>query len=74
MLFPEIQGMREIDDIKKIFTIGKELGKGSFGSVRFVTHKVAKRDFALKVIKKSALKEKVYIDLMKSELEVSSKV
>jgi len=66
--------LRKVDDIKKIYKIGKELGSGSFGSVRLVTHIAANRDFALKIIKKSSLKEKVYIDLMESELKVSSEI
>lgn len=35
------------------FSLGKTLGTGAFGRVRFVTHKASGRHYALKTLKKA---------------------
>ena len=48
--------------------MGKELGKGSFGSVNLDKHRALDSVCAMKVIKKSSINNATYKTLMESEL------
>ena len=51
------------------YRLGKELGSGSFGSVRLAVHKASNINVAIKIIKKSMIdQDEIYFDLMKNEL------
>lgn len=51
--------------------LGKELGSGSFGSVRLAQHRASKVMVAIKIIKKQSLKaSEIYQELMRNELQV----
>lgn len=51
------------------YRLGKELGCGSFGSVRLAVHKASNINVAIKIIKKSMIdQDEIYFELMKNEL------
>mmetsp|Transcript_27579 Transcript_27579/g.19996 ORF Transcript_27579/g.19996 Transcript_27579/m.19996 type:complete len:97 (-) Transcript_27579:1111-1401(-) len=50
--------------------MGKELGKGSFGSVNLAKHRDLHCGCAIKVIKKSSINNDTYKKLMESELQI----
>lgn len=52
------------------FHIGKTLGTGAFGRVKFVTHKKSEHFFALKCLKKAALIKMKQIDHISSEKSI----
>jgi calcium-dependent protein kinase len=55
--------------------LSKELGSGSFGSVRLGQHRASKVVVAIKIIKKALLEEaEVYKELMRNELQVLESV
>lgn len=71
------KNLRYVDDIKQLYEIGSELGKGSFGSVNKCTRKGADRDtqFAIKTILKKSLKANPMLpSLMMNELSILQKV
>jgi serine/threonine protein kinase len=69
--FRQVKGFKKIKNIADSYILGKELGQGSFGTVRLGQHKQSKVAVAIKIIKKSKLKEsEVYWELMKNELQV----
>lgn len=74
MLIPnmkQVKGFKKIRNITDNYILGKELGSGSFGTVRLGQHRQTKVAVAIKIIKKSKLREsEVYWELMKSELKV----
>jgi len=49
------------------FDLGKTLGTGSFGRVRFCTHKASGQHYAMKILKKSAIIRLKQVDHMISE-------
>jgi len=49
------------------FTLGKTLGTGSFGRVKFVTYKPTGKYYALKILKKSAIIRMKQVDHIASE-------
>jgi len=49
------------------FELGKTLGTGSFGRVRFCTHKATGQHYAMKILKKSAIIRLKQVDHMNSE-------
>lgn len=74
MTFENYKSFKFVKNIKEHYTIGKELGSGSFGSVYMTEHNQTKVPAAIKVIKKAKLKEnEVYMDLMRNELTVLEK-
>jgi len=68
--FKNYQSFKEIERIQDVYMMGKELGKGSFGSVHLAKHKDLDVGCAIKTIKKSGLTNKVYRELMANELRI----
>eukprot|EP00928_Gymnodinium_smaydae_P084828 TRINITY_DN680_c1_g3_i1.p2 TRINITY_DN680_c1_g3~~TRINITY_DN680_c1_g3_i1.p2 ORF type:complete len:323 (+),score=76.17 TRINITY_DN680_c1_g3_i1:75-1043(+) len=56
------------------FTIGKTLGTGAFGRVRFVTHKGNGRHYALKALKKAGIIKMKQVDHIMSEKAILQKM
>jgi len=54
------------------FTLGKTLGTGAFGRVRFVTHKPSQNHYALKTLKKAAIIKMKQVDHIISEKAILS--
>ncbi|KAF4750564.1 hypothetical protein FOZ63_004546 [Perkinsus olseni] len=53
--------------IPESFDLGKTLGTGSFGRVRFVTHRATGKHYALKILKKAAIIKLKQVDHINSE-------
>jgi serine/threonine protein kinase len=53
--FKASKGFKKIRKITDNYQLGKELGKGSFGSVRLGQHRGSKVMVAIKIIKKQQL-------------------
>ena len=69
--FRLFKSLKRTTGITKQFTVGKTLGKGSFGEVRLVTNNITNVTCAMKIVNKSVLgKHQVLVDLMEQELEV----
>jgi len=69
---------RWMDAVKKVigyanlydfYEVGKNLGQGKYGIVKFATHKRTGREVAIKIIKKKELNLKD-LELLKREIEV----
>ena len=58
--FKDYQSFKEVENIKDVYVMGKELGKGSFGSVNLAKHKAFDLGCAIKTIKKSGLTNDIY--------------
>ncbi|KAJ8769782.1 hypothetical protein K2173_007642 [Erythroxylum novogranatense] len=58
---------RPMEDIKSMYNIGKELGRGQFGITHLCTHKVTGEQFACKTIAKRKLVNKEDIEDVKRE-------
>eukprot|EP00913_Durusdinium_trenchii_P014226 g13350.t2 len=56
------------------FSLGKTLGTGAFGRVRFVTHKASGRHYALKTLKKAAIIKMKQVDHIMSEKQILAKL
>lgn len=56
------------------FSLGKTLGTGAFGRVRFVTHKGNGRHYALKTLKKAAIIKMKQVDHIMSEKQILAKL
>eukprot|EP00439_Symbiodinium_sp_Y106_P070075 s2721_g12.t1 len=56
------------------FSLGKTLGTGAFGRVRFVTHKSSGRHYALKTLKKAAIIKMKQVDHIMSEKQILAKL
>lgn len=68
------KNLKHIEDIEALYTFGKELGKGSFGSVSRATRKGANFECAIKVINKDSLNSNPMLPkLMMSELTILRK-
>ncbi|KAF2291826.1 hypothetical protein GH714_035754 [Hevea brasiliensis] len=61
---------RPMEDIKSVYTIGKELGRGQFGVTRLCTHKVTGEQFACKTIAKRKLVNKEDVEDVKREVQI----
>ena len=62
---------KHTDCIENRYSLGKTLGQGAFGLVRMCIHKDTGKNFAIKIMKKSAIKkQEVYVKLLKNELEI----
>jgi serine/threonine protein kinase len=57
---------------QKDFTLGKTLGTGAFGRVRFVTHKGTNQFYALKTLKKASIIKMKQVDHIISEKSILS--
>lgn len=51
------------------FDIGVTLGTGSFGRVRFVTHKNTNKNFAIKMLKKTQVIRNQQVNLLNGSLK-----
>lgn len=54
------------------FELGKTLGTGAFGRVRFVTHKATQNHYALKTLKKASIMKMKQVDHIVSEKRILS--
>ena len=69
--FKTQRAFKTVERFAEHYKIVKEIGNGSFGSVKLGKHRKSDVPCAIKVIKKSSLKvAKVYQDLSKNELSV----
>jgi serine/threonine protein kinase len=49
-------------DISTRYSLGKVLGQGAFGLVRYCTHKASGKEFAIKIMQKKQIeKQKIYV-------------
>ncbi|EEQ97156.1 camp-dependent protein kinase catalytic subunit, putative, partial [Perkinsus marinus ATCC 50983] len=56
------------------FIIGKTLGTGSFGRVRFVTNKATHNHYALKILKKASIIKLKQVDHIISEKNILKRI
>lgn len=69
--FKNFKGLKWTDDIRKHYVFGKEIGKGSFGTVNLATQKGAQGMVAIKTINKRSLSDNALLpQMMLSELLV----
>ncbi|KAK4789007.1 hypothetical protein SAY86_020326 [Trapa natans] len=61
---------RPMEDVKTIYTIGKELGRGQFGVTHLCTHKATGEQFACKTIAKRKLVNKEDIEDVRREVQI----
>ena len=61
---------RPMEDVKSIYTFGKELGRGQFGVTHLVTHKQSGEQFACKTIAKRKLINKEDIEDVRREVQI----
>ncbi|XP_058732084.1 calcium-dependent protein kinase 1-like [Vicia villosa] len=61
---------RPMEDVRSIFTFGRELGRGQFGVTYLVTHKVTKEQFACKSIATRKLINRDDIDDVRREVQI----
>ncbi|KAI3994004.1 hypothetical protein MKX01_003017 [Papaver californicum] len=61
---------RPMEDVKSIYTIGKELGRGQFGVTHLCTHKTTGEQFACKTIAKRILVNKEDIEDVRREVQI----
>lgn len=61
---------RPMEDVKSVYTIGKELGRGQFGVTHLCTHKVSGEQFACKTIAKRKLVNKEDVEDVKREVQI----
>ncbi|CAM8978526.1 unnamed protein product [Rhodiola kirilowii] len=61
---------RPMEDVKSVYTIGKELGRGQFGVTHLCTHKVTGEQFACKTIAKRKLVNKEDIEDVRREVQI----
>ena len=72
--FKAQKSFKKVERFTDLYKIQKELGSGSFGSVRLGQHRKSGVPCAIKIVKKSLLSQaEVYEQLMKQELEVLEK-
>ncbi|CAI9106251.1 OLC1v1005366C1 [Oldenlandia corymbosa var. corymbosa] len=61
---------RPMEDIRTMYTIGKELGRGQFGVTHLCTHKQTGEQFACKTIAKRKLVNKEDIEDVRREVQI----
>ncbi|CAI8619526.1 unnamed protein product [Vicia faba] len=61
---------RPMEDVRSIFTFGRELGRGQFGVTYLVTHRVTKEQFACKSIATRKLINRDDIDDVRREVQI----
>uniref|UniRef100_A0ACD5U3C6 Uncharacterized protein n=1 Tax=Avena sativa TaxID=4498 RepID=A0ACD5U3C6_AVESA len=61
---------RPMEDVKSIYTIGKELGRGQFGVTSLCTHKATSQKFACKTISKRKLSTKEDVEDVRREVQI----
>ncbi|GLT78024.1 hypothetical protein SLA2020_495740 [Shorea laevis] len=61
---------RPMEDVRAIYSIGKELGRGQFGVTHLCTHKVTGEQFACKTIAKRKLVNKEDIEDVRREVQI----
>jgi calcium-dependent protein kinase len=61
---------RPMEDVRSIYSIGKELGRGQFGVTHLCTHKVTGEQFACKTIAKRKLVNKEDIEDVRREVQI----
>ena len=61
------------EDVREIYDMGEELGRGAFAVVKYATHKKSKRKYAIKIIDKKNLGES-YLKSLKREVEILQQV
>lgn len=61
---------RPMEDVKKTYSIGKELGRGQFGITHLCTHKITGEQFACKTIAKRKLSNKEDIEDVRREVQI----
>ena len=66
----DFRALKEIDDINELYTIGREIGAGSYGAVCEAVRKSSKTWCALKIISKQSLSRNPHLpSLMMQELK-----
>uniref|UniRef100_A0ACD5VU87 Uncharacterized protein n=1 Tax=Avena sativa TaxID=4498 RepID=A0ACD5VU87_AVESA len=61
---------RPMEDVRSIYTIGKELGRGQFGVTSLCTHKATGEKFACKTIAKRKLSTKEDVEDVRREVQI----
>ncbi|KAJ6948559.1 calcium-dependent protein kinase 17 [Populus alba x Populus x berolinensis] len=61
---------RPMEDVKSIYSIGKELGRGQFGITHLCTNKVTGEQFACKTIAKRKLVNKEDVEDVRREVQI----
>ncbi|EEE64198.1 calcium-dependent protein kinase 14 [Oryza sativa Japonica Group] len=61
---------RPMEDVKSIYTVGKELGRGQFGVTSLCTHKATGQRFACKTISKRKLSTKEDVEDVRREVQI----
>ncbi|XAR62372.1 Non-specific serine/threonine protein kinase [Bertholletia excelsa] len=61
---------RPMENVRSIYTLGKELGRGQFGVTRLCTHKQTGEQFACKTIAKRKLVNKEDIEDVRREVQI----
>ncbi|KAF3452290.1 hypothetical protein FNV43_RR02723 [Rhamnella rubrinervis] len=61
---------RPMEDVRSLYTIGKELGRGQFGVTHFCTNKATGEQFACKTIAKRKLVNKEDIEDVRREVQI----
>ena len=56
------------------YTMGKALGKGTFGKVKLATHTLTNEKVAIKILEKSRIKDKKDIERISREIKILKKV
>ncbi|AQK99848.1 Putative calcium-dependent protein kinase family protein [Zea mays] len=63
---------RPMEDVRSIYTVGKELGRGQFGVTSLCTHKATGERFACKTIAKRKLSTKEDVEDVRREVDFTS--
>ncbi|TKW17330.1 hypothetical protein SEVIR_5G359200v4 [Setaria viridis] len=61
---------RPMEDVRSIYTVGKELGRGQFGVTSLCTHKATGERFACKTIAKRKLSTKEDVEDVRREVQI----
>ncbi|KAM0839950.1 hypothetical protein ACQ4PT_059987 [Festuca glaucescens] len=61
---------RPMEDVKSIYSVGKELGRGQFGVTSLCTHKATGHKFACKTISKRKLSTKEDVEDVRREVQI----
>jgi len=69
----DLRGVIQHEDPKKYYTLGKTIGEGSFGTVRYCCQKKSKQSFAMKVINKQRMNQ-AQLELLQREIIIMSKL